>query len=63
MSITYYTVVYRVDGDATKHADWWNTIRPLLMAEGRPVSVTAISKADEGNAAGLRHENSGPRYV
>ena len=47
MTVTYYTAVYRVDGDAAKHNEWWKSIRSLFMAHDAPVSVTAISKADE----------------
>lgn len=46
--VGYYTVVYRVDGDAAAQNAWWQSIRPLFMAgEDIPISVMAISKADE----------------
>jgi hypothetical protein len=47
MSITYYTVVYRVDGDKSFHDGWWQSVRPLFLADDAPVSITSISKADE----------------
>ena len=43
----YYTVVYKVDGDNAMHDEWWRSIQPLFMTDGQPISVTAISKADE----------------
>lgn len=43
----YYTLVYRVDGDNAAHSAWWQSLQPLLMADSEPVSISAISKADE----------------
>ena len=47
MSIEYYTVVYRVDGDKAKHDAWWQALRPLFRADGPPpISITTIAKGD-----------------
>ena len=46
MSIEYYTVVYRVDGDKAKHDEWWQALRPLFLADDQPISITAICKDD-----------------
>lgn len=29
----YYTVVYKIAGDRAKHDEWWQSIRPLFMAD------------------------------
>lgn len=42
----YYTVVYKVTGDAKAHAAWWKEIQPLFLDDS-PISVTAVSKTDE----------------
>ncbi len=47
MTIRYYTVVYRVDGDKAAHNAWWQAIRPLFMSDSEPVSIIAISARDE----------------
>ena len=47
MSIEYYTVVFRVDGDKAQHDAWWQGLRPLFLADGPPpVSITGIAKGD-----------------
>jgi hypothetical protein len=46
MPATYYTVVYRLDGDKDVHDEWWRAIQPFWMVDGA-VSVTTIAKADE----------------
>jgi hypothetical protein len=43
----YYTVVYRITGDQAARDAWWQTIQLLLLADGGPVRVSAISAADE----------------
>lgn len=44
----YYTVVYRVDGDKAENDAWWQeSIQPLFLNDSEPVSITAISAADE----------------
>jgi hypothetical protein len=44
----YYTVVYKVTGEKAAHDAWWQSVRPLFMAaDEKPVSITAISVADE----------------
>lgn len=45
--VEYYTVVYRIDGDNAAHDAWWKTIHPLFMKDNIPISVSAVSKADE----------------
>jgi hypothetical protein len=47
MSLAYYTVVYRVEGDNAAHRAWWESIRPLFMTDSEPVSVSIISQANE----------------
>ena len=42
----YYTVVYRVDGDAAAHDAWWHALVPLFLAD-EPVSISTVSTADE----------------
>ncbi len=47
MTVRYYTVLYRVDGDDAAHDAWWQTIRPLFMTDSEPVSIIVIASSDE----------------
>lgn len=47
MTLEYYTVVYRVEGDNSVHDAWWQAIQPLFMADEGLTSVISVSKADE----------------
>ena len=62
----FYTVVYRVEGDKAKHDEWWQSVQPLFMADDQPISVTAVSKADEVTRMNciemVAERHSGDRY-
>lgn len=43
----YYTVVYRVEGGKAQHDGWWQSLQPMFLADEGPITITAISAADE----------------
>lgn len=58
MTIGYYTVVYRVDGEEAAHDAWWQSIRPLFMSDSEPIAIITISKVDEVRRLDLIREIS-----
>jgi hypothetical protein len=47
MSLDYYTVIFRVDGDKAVQDAWWQSLRPLFLADGSPpVSIIGIATGD-----------------